>query len=168
VTCHNPIAAGPTDNYYGPQGVRNYAAVTCKALHSYLIEGLSYWYELYPPPQEGGWTDHVDKADAPDEENVRALSCADTVPPPSTFNMVFRSAAAKKQRGQDRLGKSHDIRHDIRKDTRTRYRADIVCSDIRMVPIAGWSQYPYILISCPISGLILWPDIGYFPASGNT
>ncbi len=27
--------------------------------------------------------------------HVRALSCADTVPPPATFNMVFLSAAAR-------------------------------------------------------------------------
>ena len=36
------------DNYYA-EALRDYAAVTYEALHSYLIEGLRYWYELFPP-----------------------------------------------------------------------------------------------------------------------
>jgi hypothetical protein len=54
------------DNNYADT-LRDYAAVTYEALHSYLIEGLLYWYELFPPSQEGGWAD-VDKADAPAED----------------------------------------------------------------------------------------------------
>ncbi len=56
VTCHDPNATGPMDNYYA-ETLRDYAAVTFhEALHSlsYLIEGLRYWYELFPPSQEGG------------------------------------------------------------------------------------------------------------------
>jgi hypothetical protein len=53
VTCHDPNAAGPIDNYYA-EALGDYAAVTYEALHSYLIEGLRYWYELFPPSQEGG------------------------------------------------------------------------------------------------------------------
>ncbi len=68
--------------------------MTDEALHSYLIEGLRYWYELFPPSQEGGWAD-VDEADAPAEDaREGAVVRTDTVPPPATFNMVFRSAAA--------------------------------------------------------------------------
>ncbi len=68
--------------------------MTYEALHSYLIEGPRYWYELFLPSQEGGWAD-VDEADAPAEDaREGAVVRADTVPPPATFNMVFRSAAA--------------------------------------------------------------------------
>jgi hypothetical protein len=48
-----PNCAGPMDNYYA-EALRDYAAVNYEALHSYLIEGLRYWYELFPPSQEGG------------------------------------------------------------------------------------------------------------------
>jgi hypothetical protein len=43
VTCpgHDPNAAGPIDNYYA-EALRDYAAVTYEALHSYLIEGFRY------------------------------------------------------------------------------------------------------------------------------
>jgi hypothetical protein len=60
---NDPNAAGPTDNYYA-EALRDYTAVISllldqvamesEALHCYLIEGLRYWYELYPPSQEGG------------------------------------------------------------------------------------------------------------------
>jgi hypothetical protein len=36
------------DNYYA-EALRDYAAVTYEALHSYLIEGPRFWYELFPP-----------------------------------------------------------------------------------------------------------------------
>ncbi len=45
-----------TDNYYA-EALKDYAALTYEALHSYLIEGHRYWYELFPPSQEGGWAD---------------------------------------------------------------------------------------------------------------
>jgi hypothetical protein len=92
-----PNTAGPMDNYYA-EALRDYSAVTYEALHSYLIEGLRYWYELYPPSQEGGWAD-VDEADAPvtvEDAREGAVVRVDpaSVPPPATFNMVFKSAAA--------------------------------------------------------------------------
>ncbi len=95
LTCHDPIAAGPwTTTTRCPQGVRDYAAVTYEALHSYLIEGLRYSYELFPPSQEGGWAD-LDEADAPAEDaREDAVVRAATIPPPATFNMVFWWAAA--------------------------------------------------------------------------
>ncbi len=82
-----PNCAGPMDNYYA-EALRDYAAMNYEALHSYLIEGLRYQYELFPPLQEGA---DVDEADAP-AENAResVVVRADTVPPPTTFNMVFR------------------------------------------------------------------------------
>jgi hypothetical protein len=60
------------------------------------------------------------------------------------------SSSRSRKKRQDRLEKSHDIRHDIRKDIETPY-PDIVCPDMRIL----MSRYPYILISCPISGLIM-------------
>jgi hypothetical protein len=45
-------AAGPMDNYYA-EALRDYAAVTYEAFNSYLMEGLRYWYDLYPPSEEG-------------------------------------------------------------------------------------------------------------------
>ncbi len=78
------------DNYYA-EALRDYAAVTYEALRSYLIEGLRYWYELFP---SGGWAD-VDESDAPAEDaREGAVVRVDTVQPPATFKMVFRSAAA--------------------------------------------------------------------------
>jgi hypothetical protein len=50
---NDPNAAGPMDSYYA-EALRDYAAVTYEALHSYLIEGLRYWYEKFPPSEEGG------------------------------------------------------------------------------------------------------------------
>ncbi len=50
------------DSYYAG-ALRDYAAVTYEALHSYLIEGLRSWYELFQ--QEGA---DVDEADAPAED----------------------------------------------------------------------------------------------------
>jgi hypothetical protein len=43
VTCpgYDPNAAGLIDNYYA-EALRDYAAVTYEALHSYLIEGFRY------------------------------------------------------------------------------------------------------------------------------
>jgi hypothetical protein len=83
------------DNYYAEaRALRDYAAVTYETPHSYLIEGLRYWYELFPSSQEGGWAD-VDEAEAQAEDaNEGAVLRADTIQPPATFNMVFRSAAA--------------------------------------------------------------------------
>jgi hypothetical protein len=60
---NDPNAAGPMDSYYA-EALRDYAAVTYEALHSYLIERLRYWYELFQPSQEGRCAD-VDEADAP-------------------------------------------------------------------------------------------------------
>jgi hypothetical protein len=70
---------------------------------------------------------------------------------------------------QDRLGKSHDIRHDIstRKDIGTP-DPDIVCPNIRIHMSSRLSRYQYILISDLILGLILWTNIGYFQTSGYT
>ncbi len=77
------------DSYYA-KALRDYAAVTCEALHSYLIEGLRYWYEKFPPSEVGGWAD-VDEADAPGEGTVMRV---DPAPPPASFNMVFKAAAS--------------------------------------------------------------------------
>jgi hypothetical protein len=41
------------DNYYA-EALRDYAAVNYEALHSYLIEGLRCWYELFLPIAGGG------------------------------------------------------------------------------------------------------------------
>ncbi len=73
---NDPNSAGPMDNYYA-EALREYAAVTYEALHSYLIEGLRYWYELFPsqPSQEGGGpmsTKQMHRL----RRHVRALSCA--------------------------------------------------------------------------------------------
>jgi hypothetical protein len=38
---NDPNAAGPMDSYYA-EALRDYAAVTYEALHSYLIEGLRH------------------------------------------------------------------------------------------------------------------------------
>ncbi len=71
MTCpgHDPNAAGHT--------VRDYAAVTYEALHSYLIEGVRYRYD-FPPSQEGGWA-NVDEADAPAEDIVRHITGLPTI-----------------------------------------------------------------------------------------
>ena len=45
---NEPNTAGPMDNYY-TEALLDYEAVTYEAFHSYLIEGLDYWYELFPP-----------------------------------------------------------------------------------------------------------------------
>ncbi len=104
----------------GPQGVRDYAAVTYEALYSYLIEGLRYWYKLYSPSQEGWWAD-VDEADAPAEDaREGAVVRADTVPPPATFNMVFRSAG---------------VRPRMRARSRMRVRSE------RLLPNNDWIQF---------------------------
>ncbi len=65
------------DNYYA-EALRGYAAVTYEALQSYLIEGLRYGYELFPPSQEGGGpmsTKQMHRL----RTHVRALSCARTL-----------------------------------------------------------------------------------------
>jgi hypothetical protein len=75
-------------------GPQDYAALTYEALHSYLIEGLRYWYKVFLPLQEGSWAD-VDEADAPAEDAPEGAALrTDTVPPPATFDMVYRAAAA--------------------------------------------------------------------------
>jgi hypothetical protein len=93
-------AAGLMDNYY-VEALRDYAAVTYQDLHSYLIEGFRYWYEILTPSQEEGWAD-VDEADAPAEDaREGAVVHADTVPPHATFNMAFKSAAASAAQAAD-------------------------------------------------------------------
>jgi hypothetical protein len=73
------------DNYYA-EALRDYTDVNYEALHSY--------FELFPPSQEEGWAD-VDESDAPAEDaREGAVVRVDTVQPPATFNMFFRSAAA--------------------------------------------------------------------------
>jgi hypothetical protein len=42
---NDPNTAGPMDNYY-EEALGDFVAVIYEALHSYLIEGLCYRYEL--------------------------------------------------------------------------------------------------------------------------
>jgi hypothetical protein len=70
--------------------------VTYEALHSYLIEGLRYGYDLYAPSEERGLADSdVDEAAAPQAVEAREgdVVRVDPLPPTTTFNMVFQSAA---------------------------------------------------------------------------
>ncbi len=96
---NDPNTAGPMDSCYA-EALRDYTAVTYEALHSYLIEGLRYWYELYPPSQEVWWAD-VDEADAQDTvEDAReargAVMRVDPVQPPATFSMAFKPRALQR------------------------------------------------------------------------
>ncbi len=66
-------------NSYYAEALRDYAAVTYEALHSYLIGGLSYWYKKFPPSQEEGWADVTESKQMHRSRlrtHVKALSCA--------------------------------------------------------------------------------------------
>ena len=107
------------DNNYADT-LRDYAAVTYEALHSYLVEGLRYWYDLYSPSQEGGGPMSTKQMHQL-RTHVRALSCARTL-----FRLLllstWSSSRRPRARPHPRVRPHPRARPRLRKPVRPRMR----------------------------------------------